>query len=369
MNPLTAIDGAFSMHEAKRELDELLSLLVERGGSDLHLTAGIAPCFRVNGALKPLEGRDRLLPVDTETLVRSILSDAQWQRFDSSQELDTAYALPGVSRFRVNVYRQRGAVGAVMRAIPHKIRSLDELGMPQSVENFAQLQRGLVLVTGPTGSGKSTTLAALLDVANRTRNAHIVTIEDPIEYLHSHGRSVVNQREVGSDTADFAIALKHVLRQDPDIILVGELRDLETTSVAVTAAETGHLVLATLHTQSAAQTVDRLIDIYPPHQQQQIRAQLANCLQGVVTQALAPRKDGMGRSVVCEIMVATSAIRNLIREGKVHQIGSFLQSSSEVGMISFDQHLAQRYGEQLISKTAALELAHDPNEFKRLARI
>jgi twitching motility protein PilT len=369
LNPLTAIDGAFSMHEAKRELDSLLTLLVERGGSDLHLTAGIAPCMRINGDLTPLPGRDRLLPVDTETLIRSVLSDTMWRKFEANQELDTAYALPGVSRFRVNVYRQRGAVGAVMRAIPHKIRSLDELGLPQSVENFAQLPRGLVLVTGPTGSGKSTTLASLLDVANQTRAAHIVTIEDPIEYLHRHGRSVVNQREVGSDTADFSVALKHVLRQDPDIILVGELRDLETTSVAVTAAETGHLVLATLHTQSAAQTIDRLIDIYPPHQQQQIRAQLANCLQAVVTQALAPRKDGMGRTIVCEIMVASSAIRNLIREGKVHQIPSFLQASGDVGMISFDQHLAQRYAEQLISKSTGLELAHDPSEFKRLAMI
>ncbi len=369
LNPLTAIDGAFSMREAKKELDSLLTLLVERGGSDLHITAGIAPCMRINGDLRPLEGRDRLLPVDTETLIRSILSDAMWQKFEASQELDTAYALPGVSRFRMNVYRQRGAVGAVMRAIPHKIRSLEELGLPSSVENFAYLPRGLVLVTGPTGSGKSTTLASLLDVANQSRAGHIVTIEDPIEYLHRHGRSVVNQREVGSDTADFSVALKHVLRQDPDIILVGELRDLETTSVAVTAAETGHLVLATLHTQSAAQTIDRLIDIYPPHQQQQIRAQLSNCLQGVVTQALAPRKDGMGRTVVVEVMIATSAIRNLIREGKVHQIPSFLQSSAEVGMISFDQHLAKLYGEQQISKSTGLELAHDPNEFKRLARI
>jgi twitching motility protein PilT len=369
LSPLTAIDGAFSMHEAKKELDSLLTLLIERGGSDLHITAGIAPCMRVNGDLTPLPGRDRLLPVDTETLIRSVLSDASWQKFEANQELDTAYALPGVSRFRMNVYRQRGAVGAVMRAIPHRIRSLDELGLPQSVESFAYLPRGLVLVTGPTGSGKSTTLASLLDVANQTRAGHIVTIEDPIEYLHRHGKSVVNQREVGSDTADFSVALKHVLRQDPDIILVGELRDLETTSVAVTAAETGHLVLATLHTQSAAQTIDRLIDIYPPHQQQQIRAQLANCLQGVVTQALAPRKDGMGRTIICEIMVATSAIRNLVREGKVHQIPSFLQSSSDVGMISFDQHLAQRFSDGLISKNTAMELAHDPNEFKRLARV
>jgi twitching motility protein PilT len=369
MNPLIALEAPFAMHEAKHELDELLTMLVDLGGSDLHITAGIAPCMRVNGHLEPLAGRNRLAPVDTETLIRSILSESLWDRFDKTQELDTAYAIPGVSRFRVNVYRQRGAVGAAFRAIPHKIRSLEELGLPRGVESFAHLTRGLVLVTGPTGSGKSTTLAALLDVANQTRSAHIVTIEDPIEYLHSHSRSVVNQREVGSDTSDFAIALKHVLRQDPDIILVGELRDLETTSVAVTAAETGHLVLATLHTQSAAQTVDRMIDIYPPHQQTQIRAQLANCLQGVVTQALAPRKDGMGRSIICEIMIASAAIRNLIREGKVHQIPSFLQSSADVGMLSFDQHLAQRFSEQLISKSTALELAHDPNEFKRLARI
>jgi twitching motility protein PilT len=367
--PRVQVAEPFTRHDARLTLDTLLSQLVETGGSDLHITAGIAPCMRLHGSLRPVEDRPKLTPHDTENLVRSILSDDQWARFSAENELDFAYTLPGVSRFRVNVYRQRNAIGAAFRTIPHTIRSLEELGLPQSVESFARLPRGLVLVTGPTGSGKTTTLASLLDVANKTRDAHIVTIEDPIEYLHTHNRCVVNQREVGSDTADFAVALKHVLRQDPDIILVGELRDLETTSVAVTAAETGHLVLATLHTQSAAQTIDRLIDIYPPHQQEQIRAQLANCLQGVVTQALAPRRDGGGRTIVCEIMVATSAIRNLIREGKVHQIPSFLQSSSDVGMISFDQHLAQRFGEQLISKGTALELAHDPNEFKRLARV
>ncbi|UQX89551.1 type IV pilus twitching motility protein PilT [Jatrophihabitans telluris] len=354
---------------AKEHMELLLRTLVTMGGSDLHMTAGIAPAIRVHGSLAPLEGHKRLNPEDTENLISSILTPEQWQKFLNVQELDTSYAIPSVSRFRVNVYRQRGAVGAAFRTIPHHIRNLADLGLPDSIENFAHLPRGLVLVTGPTGSGKSTTLASLLDVANRTRAGHIMTIEDPIEYLHTHGRCVVNQREVGADTEDFAVALKHVLRQDPDIILVGELRDLETTSVAVTAAETGHLVLATLHTQSAAQTVDRLIDIYPPHQQQQIRAQLANCLQGVVTQALVPRKDGTGRTIVCEIMVASAAIRNLIREGKAHQIPSFLQSSSDQGMISFDQHLAQRYAEQLIAKSTALELAHDPNEFKRLARI
>jgi twitching motility protein PilT len=368
MNSLVAVDSDQPRENPKFELDGLLTRLVEQNGSDLHLTAGIAPCMRVDGALEPVAGLARLEPADTERLIRSMLSDAQWEKFELKQELDTSYTIPGVSRFRVNVYRQRGSVGAAFRSIPHNIRNLADLGLPDSIEDFARLHRGLVLVTGPTGSGKSTTLASLLDVVNRTRSGHIVTIEDPIEYLHQHKRCVVNQREVGTDTEDFSIALKHVLRQDPDVILVGELRDLETTSVAVTAAETGHLVLATLHTQSAAQTVDRLIDIYPPNQQQQIRAQLANCLQGVVTQALVPRKDG-GRTVVCEVMHATSAIRNLIREGKVHQIPTFLQSSRDLGMISFDQHLAERYAAQLISKGTALDLCHDENEFLRLARI
>ncbi|HEY2296582.1 MAG TPA: type IV pilus twitching motility protein PilT [Jatrophihabitans sp.] len=357
-------------HSSHQEatLDSILTTLVRQGGSDLHVTAGVAPCWRKDGALVAVPGWDKLLPDDTEALICEVLSDEHWQQFQKENELDVSYSIPGVARFRLNVYRQRGSVGAAFRTIPQKIKSLHELGLPGSVEQFAHLPRGLVLVTGPTGSGKSTTLASLLDVANKTRYGHIVTIEDPIEYLHSHGTCVVNQREVGVDTKDFPAALRRVLRQDPDIILVGELRDLETTSVAITAAETGHLVLATLHTQSAAATIDRIIDIYPPSQQQQIRAQLANCLQGVVTQALAPRKGG-GRTLVCEIMVASSAIRNLIREGKVHQIPTFLQSSSDVGMISFDQHLAQRYTEQLISQYDALELSHEPNEFKRLARL
>jgi len=361
-------DTSVALGHAKAELDRLLTQLVQLGGSDLHITVGVGPCMRLDGALAPVPGVDALERQDTEDLVRAILSPAQWEIFDQHNELDTAYSIAGVSRFRVNVYRQRGAIGAAFRAIPHHIKSLTELGLPDAVEAFASLPRGLVLVTGPTGSGKSTTLASLLDVANRTRQGHIVTIEDPIEYLHSHNKCIVNQREVGQDTEGFGVALKHVLRQDPDIILVGELRDLETTSVAVTAAETGHLVLATLHTQSAAQTIDRLIDIFPPHQQQQIRAQLANCLQGVVTQALAPRRDTGGRTVVCEIMIATPAIRNLIREGKVHQIPSFLQSSADVGMVSFDQHLAFRYRQQLISYATGEELCHDLAEYKRLAK-
>jgi twitching motility protein PilT len=267
----------------------------------------------------------------------------------------------------MNVFQQRNAYGSVMRAIPHEIKQLHELGIPDQIAKFATLPRGLVLVTGPTGSGKTTTLAALLDLANRTRRDHIVTIEDPIEFLHTHQKCVVNQREVGVDTSSFAEALKRVLRQDPDIILVGELRDLETVSTAITAAETGHLVLATLHTQSAAQTIDRVIDIFPPHQQQEIRAQLSTALQGVVTQALCKTADGRGRTVVCEVMFATAAIRNLIREGKNHQIPSFMQSSGSDGMLTFDQHLAHRVQDGLIKYEQALDLCHSVEEFKRLA--
>lgn len=350
------------------EIDRLLTMMVEQGGSDLHITSGIAPCVRVDGSLRPMDGEPALYPADSERLIRSLLNPGQWAKFEEDSELDTSYAIPSVSRFRVNVYRQRGSVGAAFRSIPHRIRHLAELGVPDAVEQFAHLPRGLVLVTGPTGSGKSTTLASLLDVVNRTRSGHIVTIEDPIEYLHRHGTCVVNQREVGSDTADFATALKHVLRQDPDVILIGELRDLETTAVAITAAETGHLVLATLHTKSAAQTIDRLIDIFPHSQQQQIRSQLANALEGVVTQALLPRRDG-GRTVVCEVMVSTPAIRALIREDKVHLIPGYIQSGSDVGMIGFDQHLAEQYRNQIVTKHTALEMAQDADSFRQLAGL
>ena len=354
---------------ARTRLEGLLRHVVDNGGSDLHLTTGVPPSVRVNGALGPVPGESRLSGGDTEALARSLLSPAAWARFEATQELDFAHTVPGLSRFRVNLYRQRGSVGAALRVIPHEIRSLESLGLPPAVTAFAQLHRGLVLVTGPTGSGKSTTLAALLDLANQTRNGHIVTIEDPIEYLHSHASCVVNQREVGNDTADFAVALKQALRQDPDIILVGELRDLETTAVAVTAAETGHLVLATLHTRSAAATIDRLIDIFPPDQQQQVRTQLAGCLQGVVAQALAPSSDGGGRTAVCEVMVATPAIRNLIREAKVHQITTVMQGGRDVGMVTFDQHLAERVWDGQVDRTVALDIAHDPEEFRRLARV
>ncbi|OLE26520.1 MAG: type IV pili twitching motility protein PilT [Actinobacteria bacterium 13_1_20CM_3_71_11] len=354
------------LSDARASLDTMLIALVRGHGSDLHLTAGAPPTIRVDGTLRILPDYDPLRPVDTATLLRSVLSGEQWSQFEREHELDFAYSIDGVSRFRVNLYTQRGSWAAAFRAIPHTIKTLDELGIPDSVARFAYLPRGLVLVTGPTGSGKTTTLAALLDLANRTRSAHLVTIEDPIEFLHPHKRCLVNQREVGADTASFATALKHALRQDPDIILVGELRDLETTATALTAAETGHLVLATLHTQSAAQTIDRLIDVFPPHQQHQIRAQLSTALQGVVTQALIPKATGTGRTVVTEILTATPAIRNLIREGKNHQIPSFLQSGANEGMISFDQHLAQRVREQAITFEDALDLCHSADELKRL---
>ena len=347
-------------------LNQMLITLVESRGSDLHLTTGSPPMIRVDGGLRALPGYGKLNSADTALLARAAVSDEQWDAYQHNQEMDFAHSIVGVSRFRGNLYVQRNSCGAVFRAIPHTIKPLDELGMPESVSRFAHLPRGLVLVTGPTGSGKTTTLASVLDLANRSRAAHIITIEDPIEFLHPHKRSVVNQREVGSDTETFAQALKHALRQDPDIILVGELRDLETTATALTAAETGHLVLATLHTQSATQTIDRVIDIFPPHQQLQIRAQLAASLQGVVTQALAPRADGKGRAVIAEILTATPAIRSLIREGKSHQIPSFMQAGGNEGMLAFDQHLAERVREGIVSMPAALEICHSQEELKRL---
>jgi len=354
-------------HDVRVALDTMLAAMVHAGGSDLHLTVNAPPTIRVHGSLHYLQDYDQLEPVDTEALVRAAVNDEQWHKFHASHELDFAYSIEGVSRFRVNTYFQRGSYGAAFRAIPHAIKPLDVLGVPDQVARFAHMHRGLVLVTGPTGSGKTTTLAAILDLANRTRSSHIVTIEDPIEFLHEHKRCLVNQREVGADTESFSMALKHALRQDPDIILVGELRDLETTSTALTAAETGHLVLATLHTQSAAQTIDRIIDIFPPHQQHQVRAQLSTALQGVVTQALAARADMHGRTIITEIMFATPAIRNLIREGKNHQIPSFMQSSGAEGMLSFDQHLAERVRQQVITYEQAIDLCHSVEEFRRLA--
>src|ERR671919_3025090 len=323
------------------QINDLLSIVLERGASDLHITAGSHPVVRVHGSLVRLEEYPRLMPDQIRRMIYGILTQKQRERLEADLELDISYALPGKARFRVNVYFQRDAIGAAFRMIPFEIKALESLGLPSQVADFARLPRGLVLVTGPTGSGKSTTLASLVDIVNTERPCHIMTVEDPIEFLHKHKLAVVNQRELGQDTHSFASALKHVLRQDPDVILVGEMRDLETISTALTAAETGHLVFATLHTQDAPQTIDRVIDVFPAHQQQQIRVQLATSLQGVVTQQLVPLVGGQGRTVAVEVMVATPAVRNLIREGKVHQIYSAMQAGARFGMRSMDQSLAE----------------------------
>jgi twitching motility protein PilT len=349
------------------DLNAVLTHLVERRGSDLHLTAGSPPMMRHHGKLMPVEGQPRLTAAMIQRIVYAVLTQRQRERFEEELELDLAYSVPEVARFRMNVYRQREALGAAFRLIPYEIKTLEDLGLPPSVGNLAGLPRGMVLVTGPTGSGKSTTLAALVDLANRTRHDHIMTVEDPIEFLHEHKSCLVNQREVGEDTHSFASALKHVLRQDPDIILVGEMRDLETISVALTAAETGHLVFATLHTQDAAQTVDRVIDVFPPHQQQQVRAQLAGALQGVVCQTLCRTANGTGRVVAAEVMLATPAVRNLIREGKTHQIYSVMQAGAQHGMQTLDQHLALLVRSNMITFEQGMEKAHHIEDYRRLA--
>lgn len=321
---------------------------------------------RRNGELVAIDGQESLTPDNLARVLFSILTQRQREQFDENLELDFSYSIPGRARYRVNMYRQRESVGAAFRLIPFEIKPLEKLGIPASVAQFADLPRGLVLVTGATGSGKSTTLAALIDLANRTRAAHIMTVEDPIEFLHSHQKSIVNQREVGADTHSFGQALKHVLRQDPDIILVGELRDLETISVALTAAETGHLVFATLHTQDTAQTIDRIIDVFSAEQQSQVRTQLASSIQGVVAQTLCKTKDGRGRVVATEVMLATPGIRNLIREGKTHQIYSSLQAGAQHGMHSMDQHLANLVRSGKITYAEGLEQSHHVEDFNRL---
>ena len=353
--------------EKEPNLAEFLFAVIESDASDLHLTAGLPPTIRVHGELRPLKGYRRLFPKDLQQLIYAILTQKQREEFDENHELDISYSLPGAARFRVNVFQQREAIGSVMRMIPFGIKDLDSLGIPASVKEFANLRRGMVLVTGITGSGKSTTLAGLVDMINDSRPEHIMTVEDPIEFLHKHKTAVVNQREVGTDTHGFAQALKRVLRQDPDVILVGELRDLETIQTALTAAETGHLVFATLHTQDAPQSVDRIIDVFPPHQQEQIRIQLAGTLAGIVSQQLVPTSDGKGRVVACEVLVATSAVRNLIREGKTHQIYTSMQAGGKHGMQVMDQSLAEIYKKGKISYEMALERCHHVEEFNRLA--
>jgi twitching motility protein PilT len=345
---------------------QVLTEVVERRASDLHLTVGAPPTLRVRGHLSPLEGYPKLGVNDTREIVYSILSNEQRKRLENDLQLDFAYSIPGMARFRVNAYFQRAAIGAAFRLIPHRIIDIDELGLPPATHELTRKPRGIVLVTGPTGSGKSTSLAAMIDEINNTRQEHIMTIEDPIEFLHQHKRCLVNQRELGSDTPSFAYALKAALRQDPDVILVGEMRDLETIGTALTAAETGHLVFATLHTQDAPQTIDRIIDVFPPGQQNQIRVQLSVTLQGVVTQQLLPTADGAGRTVACEVLIPTPAVRNLIREGKIHQITSVMQTSSAVGMQTMDAALATLVRAGTITQKLAEARSSTPDELRRL---
>jgi twitching motility protein PilT len=358
--------GAEDTSEDSAFLSNLLLHVLDQGCSDLHLTVGAHPTVRKSGALMQLEDYPVLTPQMIQKTIYAIMSQKQREKFEEELELDFAYSLPGKARFRVNVYKQRDAVGSAFRLIPYEIKKLEDLGIPPAVANLAMLPRGFVLVTGPTGSGKSTTLAAVVDLANRQRADHIMTVEDPIEFLHSHQKCLVNQREVGEDTWSFKNALKHVLRQDPDIILVGEMRDLETIEIALTAAETGHLVMATLHTQDAAQTIDRVIDVFPPSQQQQVRVMLSGALQGVVCQQLVKTADGKGRVAAIEIMIATPAIRNLIREGKTHQIYSALQAGAKHGMQTMDSHLAALVKQGKITYDAALEKCHHVEDFNRL---
>jgi len=348
------------------DFSEVLRQMVETRASDVHLTAGVPPMIRDKGRIRPMEGFPVLNTQQTREVVYGILNDDQRKRFEVEQQLDFAYAIPQVARFRVNCFFQRGAVSAAFRLIPHEIPALDSLGVPPVLRELTQKPRGFVLVTGPTGSGKSTTLAAMIDAINVEREDHILTIEDPIEFLHRHKRSIVNQREVGSDAPDFARGLRAALRQDPDVILVGEMRDLETVSTALTAAETGHLVFATLHTQSTAQTVDRVIDVFPPEQQAQVRTQLSIALQGIVTQQLLPTSDGRGRVVACEVLIPTPAIRNLIREGKTHQIYAALQTSGAIGMQTMDADLARLVRGGKIGRQLAEQRASVPEELSRL---
>jgi twitching motility protein PilT len=347
------------------DLNDLLVQVLEAGGSDLHITVGMPPVMRLQGKLVPMDG-PKLDGAATRALVYAVMRQELRDALERRWELDFAYSIPGRGRFRVNVYYQRGSVGAAFRLIPGEIRSFSELGLPQVLEQFACKPRGFVLVTGPTGSGKSTTLGSIIDYINANQSVHIMTVEDPIEYLHHHKRSMINQREVGSDTQSFGAALKYVLRQDPDVILIGELRDLETVQAALTAAETGHLVFATLHTQDAVQTIDRIIDVFPPHQQQQVRIQLSGTLQGIISQQLLPTIDGRGRVVATEVLVPTPGIRNMIREGKTHQLSTAMQTGHQYGMATMDEAIADLYRRQLIALDTAMARAVDPTVLRTL---
>lgn len=346
-------------------LNDLLNLVIDNEASDLHLTVGSPPVIRVDGELITTD-LDVLTPMDTRSLIYSMLTSEQQKEFEEKLELDLSYSVHGFGRFRVNVYKQRGCIGAAFRVIPSKIPSIDDLYLPKKIEEFARIPKGLVLVTGPTGSGKSTTLAALVNIINNERRCHIVTIEDPIEYLHYHKKSIINQRELGVDTYSFDEALRHVLRQDPDVVLIGEMRDLETVEAALTLAETGHLVFATLHTTDAPQTINRIVDIFPSHQQQQVRTQLSFVLQAVVAQQLVPMASGKGRVPAVELLINNSAVQNLIREEKIHQLYTVMQTSQNTGMRTFEQSLAELYNKGAITYESAMIRTLHPDELKRM---
>jgi len=351
---------------APTTLRSLLEEMIDKGASDLHLSAGEVPKLRVDGSLEASDHGTQLGPRETQSLAYSILTEQQKKRFEQEDELDLSFAVQNLSRFRGNVFRQRGTVAMAIRQIPFEILSFQELGLPAAITKLAEKPRGLVLVTGPTGSGKSTTLAAMVDKINRERSGHIVTVEDPIEFVHRHKNCLVNQREVGSDTSSFTSALKYVLRQDPDVILVGEMRDLETVKAALTIAETGHLALATLHTNSAAESINRVIDVFPAHQQDQVRSQLSFVLEGVITQTLLPRRIGKGRVVACEVLVATPAIRALIRDEKVHQIYSTMQAGKKFGMQTLNDALYSLYMRDEVALDELMRVSTDPVELKRM---
>src|SRR5574341_1253048 len=346
-------------------LHELLKEMVDKGASDLHITTGVPPMIRLHGHMTPV-GSEPLSAAETKSMAYSILTEVQKQKFEAQKELDLSFGVKGMSRFRANVFVQRGAVAVAIRTIPYKIFGFEELGLPKVVAELCERPKGLILVTGPTGSGKSTTLATMVDKINLERQEHIVTIEDPIEFVHLHKRCLVNQRELNSDTLSFPAALKHVLRQDPDKVLIGEMRDLETIQAALTIAETGHLTFATLHTNSCVQSMDRIIDVFPPHQQSQVRAQVALVLEAVCNQLLIPRKDGRGRMLGMEILIATPAIRNMIREEKVHQIYSAMQAGQKFGMQTMNQSLANLYLRGQIARPEALSRSTYPEELLRM---
>jgi twitching motility protein PilT len=347
-------------------VDDLLRLLIDRGASDLHITVGSPPGIRLRGEIMAVENMRVLTPKDTQEMLLSLLSEEQRRRFETELELDFAYSIPGLSRFRTNIFQQRNSMGAVFRVIPLRIPTLEDLGLPRVCKFLSERPRGLVLVTGPTGSGKSTTLAAMIDHINDTRPVHIITLEDPIEFMHKNKKAYVNQREVGEDTHSFTAALKRVLRQDPDVILVGEMRDLETISAALTAAETGHLVLATLHTTGGPETVDRIIDVFPPHQQTQVRMQLSTTLEGVLSQTLLRSTDGRSRVMAMEIMLGIPAISNLIREGKTHQMATIIQGGASLGMQTLDQHLKALLQAGKVTYEEAIQKAKEPRELAQM---